>query len=605
MHFTDICPLEIQNHRTRTKMSENVAVSGNLAAADQPNGRKEPTRLLHRFDAFDLATVLLTIAITAIALWTFHDYAVSNDEGLQHHYGQLILEYYRSGRTDDTVFGFRDLYLYGGLFDIVSVRLGEIFADVDVYDIRHILCALIGVCGIAATAATARTISGSRAGFIAAVALAVCGAWYGTMFNHTKDVPLAAGMIGATYMLIRIMRRLPSPRLRDVLLFGLLMGCSLGIRVLALLLVCYAGFAVLLALPQPLQGRWRETGKFILRSMLYLSPALIIAYLIMIAAWPWAALAPLNPIRGFLEFAEFQKHIETLLDGHKYAMESVPRLYVPIYILIRVSLITLAGAAIALVFAGVASLARRVGWQSSSRREIALIGLAVVFPLACQVITRGPAFTGLRHFTFVLPPMAVLAGIGIDAMVIALSSWRKPFGYAALAAASLYFTWNASVLVRLHPYEYLYYNPLVGGLAGASRLYATDYWVDIMPEAVAKLEDYLDRSERLGGSPAPHDYTVGVCGERVSFERERYAFERRLKRVRLRWTKNPQWNHADFFIAPTHLNCDRIIDGRVVATISRLGVPIGYVKDRRPMTQAALAPTKAVNASTNPGSSTP
>ena len=143
----------------------------------------------------------------------------------------------------------------------MSVRLSEIFASFDVYDIRHILCALIGIAGIAATAATARTISGSRAGFIAAVALAVCGCWYGAMFNHTKDIPLAAGMIGATYMLVRIMRELPR-RAGNVLPFGLLTGCALGIRVIALLLVFYAGFALLLTMPQPLQRHWRETSKF-------------------------------------------------------------------------------------------------------------------------------------------------------------------------------------------------------------------------------------------------------------------------------------------------------------------------------------------------------
>ena len=588
-------------------MSGNIAASADLATTDQIHSRTQLRKWSRHFGAFDLLTALLIITITSIALWTFRDYAVSNDEGLQHHYGQLILEYYRSGMTDETVFGFRDLYLYGGLFDIVSVRLGEIFASFDVYDIRHILCALIGIAGIAATAATARTISGSRAGFIAAVALAVCGCWYGTMFNHTKDVPFAAGMIGATYMLIRIMRRLPRPRFGDVLLFGLLTGCALGIRVLALLLVFYAGFAVLLAMPQPLQGNWRSTSRFILRSMAWLCPAFVVAYLIMIAAWPWAALAPLNPVRGLFEFAEFQKHIETLLEGHIYPMETVPRLYVPIYILIRVSLMTLAGAAIGLLFAGASPLARRAGLPPSSRREIAFVALTVAFPLACQVISKGPAFTGLRHFTFVLPPLAVLAGIGIDSAVTALSSWRKSFGVAALAAASVYFAWNASVLVRLHPYEYLYYNPAVGGLNGASRLYVTDYWVNIMPEAVSQLEQYLDRTERDGRSLTPRDYTVGVCGERVSFERERYAFERRLKRIRLRWIKNQQWGRADFFIAPTHLSCDKIMDGKVVATISRLGVPIGYVKDRRAITQAALTPTTAASAnlSTGPASSTP
>ena len=111
------------------------------------------------------------------------------------------------------------------------------------------------------------------------------------------------------------------------------------------------------------------------------------------------------------------------------------------------------------------------------------------------------------------------------------------------------------------------------------------------------MRNYLDSTERPSTSRTPPDYTVGVCGERVSFERERYAFERRLKRVRLRWIKNPQWKQADFFIAPTHLSCDRIIDGKIIATISRLGVPIGYVKDRRAIIQAALTPPKAAKAS--------
>jgi hypothetical protein len=585
-------------------MNESVSASAGPSTTDQIDIRLHTANFSRRPGAFDLATALLIVTIISTALWTFRDYAVSNDEGLQHHYGQLILEYYRSGMTDRTVFGFRDLYLYGGLFDIFAARLGEIFTGIDVYDLRHVLCALMGVCGVAATAATARAISGSRAGFMAAVALAVCGCWYGTMFNHTKDIPLAAGMIGATYILIRIMRQLPFPPLGNVLLFELLLGCALGIRVIALLMVFYVVFAVLLASPQPLQRHWRETGRFIARSIMYLGPAFVVAYLIMIAAWPWAALAPLNPIRGLFEFAKFQKHIETLLDGKIYPMEAVPRLYVPIYIMIRVSLMTLTGAVIALLFAGAPPMARRAAWQSSQRREIALVMLTVAFPLACQVVARGPAFTGLRHFTFVLPPIAVLAGIGIDAAAMALSSWRKPFGYAALVAAGVYFTWNASVLFRLHPYEYLYYNPVVGGLYGASRLYVTDYWVSIMPEAVSKLEDYLDRAEQLGGSATPHDYTVGVCGERVSFERERYAFERQLKRVRLHWTNNTQWKHVDFFIAPTHLSCDKIIDGKIIATISRLGVPIGYVKDRRTtMTmQAGSTSTAAANANPSVGS---
>jgi hypothetical protein len=62
-----------------------------------------------------------------------------------------------------------------------------------------------------------------------------------------------------------------------------------------------------------------------------------------------------------------------------------------------------------------------------------------------------------------------------------------------------------------------------------------------------------------------------VCGERLPFEKEADA--------RLEWTRDR--DRADFFIAPTHMNCDRAVDGKIVAVVERLGVVIGVVKDRR------------------------
>src|SRR6516164_10296830 len=152
-------------------------------------------RSIARFDACDIATVALIAALVVIALFTFKDYAISNDEGVQHHYGELIIAYYRSGFAVRDLFTFENLYLYGGLFDIVAVALADV-TSLDPYVLRHILCAMIGIGGIAASAATARLIAGPRAGLIAAVALALCGAWYGAMFNPTKDIPFGAAMMG-------------------------------------------------------------------------------------------------------------------------------------------------------------------------------------------------------------------------------------------------------------------------------------------------------------------------------------------------------------------------------------------------------------------------
>jgi hypothetical protein len=543
--------------------------------ADKSPSWKNSISWIARFDVHDVATVVLVAALTVIALCTFRDYAISNDEDVQHRYGELIIAYYTSGFADQSVFKFQNLYLYGGLFDIIVVTLGHLI-PIDPYHLRHILCALIGIGGIGAAAATARLIAGPRAALFAATGLSVCGAWYGAMFNHTKDIPFAAAMAGATFFLIRTARGLPSPRAGDVAAFGLLAGAALGMRVLGLLLVIYACVAIALYLPRPWRGHGAARWRFAIESSLRLLPALLIAYAIMILAWPWAALAPLNPIRGLLVFSEFQYGIRTLLAGHVYEMANVPRLYVPIYILIRLPLLTLLGAALAIMFTLLPRLAAASTPQQ--RRDIALFSLTVFFPLACQVIWHGPAFTGLRHFLFVVPALATLAGIGLDAAVTALGRRGRLVASGGIALVTACFFADAVTLVRLHPYEQLFYNPVVGGLEGASRRYDLDYWFGSMPEALNQLETYLRRTEPADPSRPALVYSVAVCGERLPFEKT-------VTLPQLHWDFMPEWNQSEFFIAPTHMNCDGDLDGKVIGTVERLGVTIAYIKDRRALTR--------------------
>ena len=531
--------------------------------------------MLGRVSRYDVAAMLLLGTLIALIIFTFGDYAISNDEEVQQHYGEMIIAYYASGFVDQALFHFRNLYLYGGLFDVVAIGL-EKFLPLDIYEVRHLLTALWGVGGIAAVWATARTIAGSRAGFLAAVALAVCGTWYGAIFNHTKDIPFAVAMMGGLWLLVLIGRELPRPSWRLVALFGALCGCALGIRVLGVFLISYAAVAIAVNAPVGRKVRWQETLSFVARSAVPLTAAFIVAYFIMIAAWPWAALAPLNPLRAMTDFIDFNYPIETILAGHVYHMGDVPRWYVPTYLAIKLTLLLLFGAGLGIAFA----MLRQRGSQGTNNawlKETALVTFAAFFPLICEVIVGGPAFTGMRHFLFTMPPIAVLSGLGLNSLIDRLESFNRVAAAAAAAVILLGLGWDAAMLYRLHPDEYLFFNPLVGGLAGASRNYDTDYWVNTMPEAVIDLEHFLDRTE--GKERPGNRYLVAVCSERVQFES--------VADSRLEWTHDA--DRADFFIAPTHMNCDREFKGRVVATVERLGVLIGVVKDRRAITHPNLS----------------
>jgi hypothetical protein len=509
---------------------------------------------------FDFASWALVAALAAAAAFTFRDYGLSNDEEVQHRYGELILSYYASGFADQSLFGYKNLYLYGGLFDVVAVLLGKLL-PFDIWHIRHGLCVAIGIGGIVAVWATARLVAGPRAGFLAALTLAATAQWYGAMFNHTKDIPFAAAMMGAAYFLLRAARDFPQPRWRDTLCFGLLLGAACGLRATGLLLLGYAGLVVLIG---ALQMRWPGALRSVVSVGLRFVPGLLLGYALMLAVWPWAALDLFNPVRALFAFAHFHYEIRTIFAGRIYEMADVPWWYAPAYLAIRLPLLMFAGAAAAAIFAALRNAWRE---QSAAPREIAMLWFIVLFPIACQALAAGPAFTGMRHFFFVVPPLAALAGIGLDAGLRRLGSHGRTLTVAAAAALTAVFAWEASRLVRLHPHQYLYYNALVGGLPGAAGRYSMDYWVNIMPEAVGRLEAYIDR---LPAEPGRR-YTVGVCGERFSFEHEANS--------RLQWTDG--WYEADFFISPTHMNCERNTNGRVIVRIERLGVVVGVVKDRR------------------------
>jgi hypothetical protein len=99
-----------------------------------------------------------------------------------------------------------------------------------------------------------------------------------------------------------------------------------------------------------------------------------------------------------------------------------------------------------------------------------------------------------------------------------------------------------------------------------------------MPEAVKQLESYL-RSEPLEAGKPPQVYSVAVCGERLPFEKT-------VTLPQLHWDFKSEWNQSEFFIAPTHMNCDGDLDGKIVGAVERLGVAIAYVKDRRALLAA-------------------
>ena len=94
-----------------------------------------------------------------------------------------------------------DFYNYGAVFDSIAAALNTV-SPFGTYETRHLLNALVGVVGLIGTWKLGRVLGGPRAGFLAALFLALTPNYYGQMFNNPKDIPFAAGMIWALYYLV-------------------------------------------------------------------------------------------------------------------------------------------------------------------------------------------------------------------------------------------------------------------------------------------------------------------------------------------------------------------------------------------------------------------
>ena len=93
-------------------------------------------------------------------------------------------------------------------------------------------------------------------------------------------------------------------------------------------------------------------------------------------------------------------------------------------------------------------------------------------------------YDGYRHFLFLLPPVFILCGLVFQAIEQRL---RNRWIYALTLTVLI--IPGVIGLIRAHPYEYTYYNLLVGGTGGAYRGYETDFWLTCYKELMAQVDE--------------------------------------------------------------------------------------------------------------------
>jgi 4-amino-4-deoxy-L-arabinose transferase-like glycosyltransferase len=519
-----------------------------------------------------LAT-LVWIGAGVVAARLALDAGITWDEPVQREYGDLILDWFRSGFHDRSALKFENLYFYGGLFDAPAQWLISLdLSPWGVYETRHVLTALLAVAGIGASYGIAARIAGARAGFAAALMLALTPAWIGHGMFNPKDIPFGAAAALVAYVSVRIALRPPPLRWSDALLTGVSAGLALGVRSGGMFIL---GFPLLAALGRVAWSMFvlarrhepARTRALLGTTALRFASALPLAWLLMIAAWPWAQRRPLTrPFRAAAEAAHFHWSGPVLFQGISYQAEDLPRSYLPVWFGLTLPELYV----VAAVSCGLCLCWRARRWQLERAWALTVLCLFVLVPVAGVLITHPTLYDAHRHFLFLLPPLAALGGV---AVARALENRALPaLLRAGIAGAFLVCAAQvASDMVHLHPYEYLYFNRLSGGLAAQVGRYETDYWGASYREGLAWVRDNI-----TGSRHGRKRVTVSGCyGSRDPLE---YYIDE-WPEMHERFAHTGRESRAEIFLGITRDDCHHA-RGRVIHKVSRMGAPLLYVLQR-------------------------
>jgi hypothetical protein len=193
----------------------------------------------------------------------------------------------------------------------------------------------------------------------------------------------------------------------------------------------------------------------------------LIAAFVMYITWPslWS-----DPFHHLLEsyktMVNFPWPGTVLFSGHYYQPDSQPISYLPWLITIQLTEVMLP-----MFFIGFIIAVTKLSLKSH-QEILALLLSWLILPAGYLVVTRTPMYDNFRQLLFLLPPVFIVAGLGMEKLLVLLRrGWLKSVLLIICVLPGIIGG------LSLHPYEYVYYNSIVGGTQGAYKRFEMDYWM--------------------------------------------------------------------------------------------------------------------------------
>jgi hypothetical protein len=500
--------------------------------------------------AYDVAAAILLLALACDVALTFRSYGFTTDEAVDHLKAVRIVDFFASYGTNRELAKIDEINIYGAMPDLLALVLQKLVPSLS-YDSRHLVSAAFGTIGIYYSYRLGRVFISPAAGLFAALLLTCNPMWFGHMFFNAKDIPFAAMLLASLYYCLGALTG-RSGNGWIWLKAGLTTGLFASTKLIAILVLGAIGlvsFGCLICVPatEPVQ-----LDRALLIRLAKLGGTATLGCLLCFAAfWPqfflFGPAELVRIVRLFMNYEPWQGTVQ--IHGDFIPFDHVPWYYTSAYLLISMPLVLLA-----LIATGAtAGICRRQPFV------IASVIVCIAFP-AYQAISGARALNGYRHFIFLVPFLMLIAAYPIGYV---LSEYRMRMIHIAAVVCIATLPTLVSIY-QLFPYQYSFYNSLVGGVPGADGRYYIDLWRSALREALRTIENLDDARDAIG--------VYGSCGSVFNF-----AGHPRLKPI-----EKPE--DADYIVV-LRRGCDPAnpptTDWPIVGEVRRQGVLFATIHARR------------------------
>ena len=276
-----------------------------------------------------------------------------------------------------------------------------------------------------------------------------------------------------------------------------------------------------------------------------------VAVISMYITWPYLWGDPVGRILESLQvMSAFPRTQQVLFNGTQYAANALPKSY-----LATLFAIQLTEPVWVLFFVGVAVAI--IGYIKKREYGGILFLLSGWFILPTIIFSIGgfSFYDNFRQILFILPPVFLMAAV-------VFSKIKQPKWRVILIA--LVILPGIVDGIRLHPYEYIYYNRFVGGVNNVQRRFELDYWATSYREAAEYVNSIAQPNSYVWVEGPAHIFNTFARDDLKVLD----AFDPELK------------DQAYYFVALSRYNLDLIIapDAETIYTVSRDGAPLTVVK---------------------------